>query len=131
MFLHSFQGFSFFKLTLSSVSAKLHRWEAFRLGACESRPAGRAGELLLTGPESALWRAVLQSRVLLGARLGVGDIFHAGYESTLSNYVAGQKAEIFGKVAMCRLCRSLLFGVHNQQPTMSFWMGFILSCIFL
>ncbi|CAE7215118.1 unnamed protein product [Symbiodinium natans] len=40
-------------------------------------------------PESALWRAALQSRLLLGGRLGVGEPFHAGYESTLANYVAG------------------------------------------
>eukprot|EP00435_Cladocopium_sp_Y103_P014260 s2763_g3.t1 len=61
--------------------------EAFQLGSVALTP--RAGELWLTAPESALWRATLQSRVLLGARLGVGDVFHAGYESTLSNYVAG------------------------------------------
>ena len=38
---------------------------------------------------SALWRCCLQSRLLSRARLGVGELFHAGYESTLANHVAG------------------------------------------
>ena len=42
--------------------------QAFQLGPVTLTP--RAGELWLSAPESALWRATLQSRVLLGARLG-------------------------------------------------------------
>jgi len=42
--------------------------EAFQLGPVAMGP--RAGQLWLTAPESALWRAALQSRLLLNARLG-------------------------------------------------------------
>ncbi len=45
------------------------RWaEAFQLGPVAMGP--RAVQLWLTAPESALWRAALQSRLLLNARLG-------------------------------------------------------------
>eukprot|EP00438_Fugacium_kawagutii_P019588 Skav228912 [mRNA] locus=scaffold2504:20677:24077:+ [translate_table: standard] len=50
--------------TLSATSESL----ALQLGSVSL--AARPGELLLTAPESALWRATLQSRVLMGARLG-------------------------------------------------------------
>lgn len=43
----------------------------------------------MQAPVSALWRGCLQSRLLQQARLGVGQLFHAGYESTLANHVAG------------------------------------------
>lgn len=73
-----------FRLLAPSNSSQILS-QALQLGMPEVR---RAGELLLSAPESALWRAALQSRLVLGLRLGVGDIFHAGYESTLSNYAA-------------------------------------------
>ncbi|CAE7728975.1 unnamed protein product [Symbiodinium sp. CCMP2592] len=59
------------------------------LGILRGRAERYHGGLHIEAPESLLWRAALQSRLLLGGRLGVGELFHAGYESTLSNYVAG------------------------------------------
>ncbi|CAK9061457.1 unnamed protein product [Durusdinium trenchii] len=78
-----------FRLLAPSNSSQILS-QALQLGMPEVR---RAGELLLSAPESALWRAALQSRLVLGLRLGVGDIFHAGYESTLSNYAALKSIE--------------------------------------
>ncbi|CAE7888648.1 unnamed protein product [Symbiodinium sp. KB8] len=59
------------------------------LGILRGRAERYHGGLYIEAPESLLWRAALQSRLLLGGRLGVGELFHAGYESTLANYVAG------------------------------------------